>query len=131
MKLSLQTIIDALQMAWDVDTAHDPNDWTEANRARGQCVVSSLVVQDYLDGELLRYSIDEGDLHETHYVNRLDSGVVIDTTASQYTQPVNMRIKPVHLEGFKSIRDKRLADESTRERYEILKHRVAYLLAED
>ena len=129
MNPSLQTIINALQLAWSADTAYDPNDWNEENRARGQCVVSSLVVQDYLSGELLRYSVDEGNLHETHYVNRLDSGVIIDTTASQYKQPVNMRIKPIHLEDFKSIREKRLADESTRKRYEILKSRVDYFLS--
>jgi len=130
MKPSLQTIIDALQSAWSADTAYNPNDWSEENRARGQCVVSSLVIQDYLDGELLRYSVDEGDLHETHYVNRLDSGVIIDTTASQYKQPVNMRIKPINLGSFKSIREKRLADEFTRKRYEILKNRVSHLLTD-
>lgn len=131
MKPSLQNIVDALQSAWSADTAYDSNDWSEDNRARGQCVVSSLVVQDYLSGELLRYSVDEGDLHETHYVNRLDNGTVIDTTASQYKQPVTMRIKPIHLDGFKSIREKRLADKSTRKRYELLKSRVNHLLAGD
>lgn len=128
MKPSLQNIVDTLQLAWGVDTAYDPNDWGDDNRARGQCVVSSLVVQDYLGGELLRYSIDEGDLHETHYVNRLDNGVVIDTTASQYNHPVDMRLKPIQLDGFRSIREKRLADESTRKRYEILKSRVDRIL---
>lgn len=60
MKPSLQNIVDALQLAWGADTAYDPHDWSDDNRARGQCVVSSLVVQDYLGGDLLRYSIDEG-----------------------------------------------------------------------
>jgi hypothetical protein len=129
MKPNLYAIIDALQAAWGEDTAYDPNDWNERNRARGQCVVSSLVIQDYLGGELLRYSIDENDLHETHYVNKLDNGVILDTTASQYSHPVNMRIKPIQLDGFGSIREKRLADISTRQRYETLKTRVANLLA--
>lgn len=129
MKPSLQTIVDALQIAWGADTAYDPNDWSDKNRARGQCVVSSLIIQDYLGGELLRYSVDEGTLHETHYMNRLSSGVVIDTTGSQYDHPVTMRIKPIQLDGFKSIRDKRLADTATRKRYEILKARVDHLLA--
>ena len=128
MDPTLQDIVHALQLAWSTDTAYNPNDWSESNKARGQCVVSSLVVQDYLGGDMLRYSVDEGDLHETHYVNKLDDGTVIDTTASQYKQPVNLRVKPIHLDGFESIRDKRLADEGTRRRYEILKNRVSRLL---
>jgi hypothetical protein len=128
MEPTLQNIVDALQLAWGADTAYDPNDWSDDNRARGQCVVSSLVVQDYLGGELLRYSIDKETLHETHYVNKLDNGATVDTTASQYNYPVNMRVKPIQLDNFKSIREKRLADESTRKRYEILKRRVDRLL---
>ena len=124
----MQMIFKALQSSWAKDTAFDPKEWSEDNMARGQCVVSSLVIQDYLGGDLVRYSVDEGDLHETHYANRLDSGVILDTTASQYTEPVTMRIKPVDLKGFSSVREKRLADNSTRKRYEILKARVDQLI---
>ena len=125
----MQMIFKALQSSWAKDTAFDPKEWSESNKARGQCVVSSLVIQDYLGGDLVRYSVDEGDLHETHYANRLDSGVILDTTASQYTEPVTMRIKPVDLKDFSSVREKRLADNSTRKRYEILKARVENQLA--
>ena len=124
----MQMIFKALQSSWAKDTAFDPKEWSESNKARGQCVVSSLVIQDYLGGDLVRYSVDEGDLHETHYANRLDSGVILDTTASQYTEPVTMRIKPVDLKDFSSVREKRLADNSTRKRYEILKARVDQLI---
>lgn len=129
MTPTLQTVIDALQSVWSADTAYNSNDWSDDNKARGQCVVSSLIVQDYFGGELQRYSIDEGNLHETHYVNKFDNGVVVDTTASQYKQPVNMRIKPIHLDNFKSIREKLFTDESTQKRYEILKSRVERHLA--
>ena len=121
-------IFKALQSSWAKDTAFDPKEWSESNKARGQCVVSSLVIQDYLGGDLVRYSVDEGDLHETHYANRLESGVILDTTASQYTEPVTIRIKPVDLKDFSSVREKRLADNSTRKRYEILKARVDQLI---
>lgn len=126
----IQAITHALRASWSADTAFDSNDWSPDNPARGQCVVSSLVVQDYLGGDLLRYSVDEGSLHETHYVNVLESGTVIDTTASQYANPVTMRRRPIELKGFASIREKRLADESTRRRYEILKRRVERTLTE-
>ncbi len=128
MKLTLQELSEALQASWSADTAYSAEEWSQGNKARGQCVISSLVVQDYFGGELLPYSIDEGTLHETHYVNRLDDGTIIDTTASQYRHPVNMRVKSVQLSGSTSIREKRLADASTQKRYEILKKRVERLL---
>jgi len=63
-----------------------------------------------------------------HYANQLEDGTIVDTTGSQYLSPVSMKIKPVALKGFASIRDKRLADTSTARRYEILKKRVEQLL---
>lgn len=128
-KASLQEVTTALQGSWTAETAFDATEWSEANRARGQCVVSSLVVQDYLGGELIRFAVDEGDIHETHYMNQLPDGTVVDTTASQYTTPVTMRRKPVSIDGFSSIREKRLADESTKRRYLLLRQRVAENLA--
>lgn len=124
MKPTLPELSEALQASWGADTAYSPKEWNKENKARGQCVISSLVVQDYLGGDLIRYEINEGQLHETHYMNQLSDGTVIDTTASQYTSPVNMKRKPIDIGEFASIRDKRLADKSTAMRYEVLKHRV-------
>ncbi len=128
MKPTLQELSLALRASWGADTAYDSSEWSQQNKARGQCVVSSLVVQDYLGGELIRFEINEDELHETHYMNQLPDGTVIDTTASQYTSPVNMRRKAVDTGDFASIRDKRLANESTATRYEILKNRVEQYL---
>lgn len=129
MTPTLQDVAHALALAWNRDTAYDPNDWSDGNKARGHCIVSSLVMQDYFGGELLPYVINEGSLKETHYVNKLDNGVIVDVTASQYPDPVQMRVKSVQLDGYTSIREKRLADASTRKRYEILKTRVEHVLA--
>lgn len=129
MKPSLQELFNALQASWNADTAYDPSEWSIENKARGQCVVSSLVIQDYFGGDLIRYEVSEGSIHETHYMNQLPGGIVIDTTSSQYTSPVNMRLKPINTDEHASIRDKRLADESTKTRYAILKDRVKQYLA--
>jgi hypothetical protein len=124
MKPTLQELSEALQASWGADTAYNSEEWSQENKARGQCVVSSLIVQDYLGGDLIRYEINKDQLHETHYMNQLFDGTVIDTTASQYTSPVNMKRKPIDTGDFASIRDKRLADKSTETRYAILKRRV-------
>lgn len=124
----LKTITEALESSWGADTAYDRNEWSLDNKARGQCVVSSLVVQDYLGGELVKCSVKGESISETHYFNKLADGAIIDTTKGQYTDSVVMKPQPVSYDGFTSIRQKRLSDDDTRERYELLKSRVdAYL----
>jgi hypothetical protein len=126
---AFQEITAALQASWNRDTAFDATEWSADNPARGNCVVSSLVVQDYLGGDLRRYHVTDDDgLQETHYVNQLPDGTVVDTTASQYQQPVTLTVVPIELKGYASARDKRLADEDTRRRYELLQGRVAAYL---
>ena len=129
MQPTIQEISKALQASWSADTAYSPEDWSNDNKARGQCVISSLIVQDYLGGDLIRYEINQDQLHETHYMNQLSDGTAIDTTASQYTSAVNMKRKPIDSGEFISIREKRLADKSTAARYRILKQRVEQQLA--
>lgn len=126
---TLEQLIRALQSSWVADTAFDENDWSKDNPARGQCVVSSLVVQDYFGGELVRYRVTTDALDEMHYCNKLEDGTILDTTGSQYQMPVTMTVLPVDLKDFASIREKRLADADTKKRYEILKARVASILA--
>lgn len=128
-KLTLDELIVALRQSWQPDTAFDVSDWSKENPARGQCVVSALVVQDYLGGDLQRYEVS-GAYDETHYVNKIN-GVIIDTTASQYDGLwVTLEPAEANLKGFSSLREKRLADKSTRARYERLKCRVQAILGE-
>jgi hypothetical protein len=128
MTPNLQELSSALQASWGADTAYDAEEWSHNNKARGQCVVTSLIVQDYLGGDLIRYEVTDDHLSETHYMNQLSDGTVIDLTASQYTSTINMKRKPISTGEFGSVRDKRLADRSTALRYEILKRRVEQLL---
>lgn len=128
MNLTPKQLAKALRQSWAADTAFDASDWSEANPARGQCVVSALVVQDYFGGDLQRYKV-QGDVEETHYVNLLFEGVIFDTTASQYDgKNVQLTPVPVNLKGFASAREKCLAGGDTRERYERLRRRVETLL---
>lgn len=124
MKPSIENLLIALQKSWHRDTSYSPAEWSEVNPARGQCTVSALVIQHYLGGELQRYEVSGINTNETHYCNILPDGTVIDSTASQYKTPVTLSIKPIRLNGFLSARDKRLADEETRLRYEKLLDRV-------
>lgn len=124
MKPSVETLIKALHNSWSANTCFDASEWSTDNPARGQCVVSSLIVQKYLGGELQRYRVTGNGIVETHYCNILDDGTLLDTTASQYKQPMTFKVAPIELKGFTSIREKRLSEIETRSRYELLLSRV-------
>lgn len=134
-KLSHRSVIRALQESWDERTSSIPDEWSECNRARGQCVPSSLIVQDYFGGELERVMATGRALSESHYFNRLDDGGVIDSTAMQYTElaPVKFRRMPVDLaqKNCKSVREYVLKGEQTFARYALLKTRVMDFLGMD
>ena len=129
MSPTLEQLIATLRHSWSGATSYADSDWSADNPARGQCVVSSLVVQDYLGGDLVRYAVKGDGIDEMHYCNMLDGGVLLDTTRSQYQAPVTFTLMPVDLKHYKSVREKRLDDDETRERYELLRQRVAARLA--
>lgn len=126
-------LMSALKSSWSAETSYSSDEYEESNPARGQCVVSSLVVQDYLGGELARAKVCGDGIDEKHYFNTLPDGLVIDTTRSQYTKPVTMADSPVDfkLDGFESVRERLLADDDTRRRYELLKQKVQAKLKEN
>lgn len=121
---TLENLITALEASWGADTAFTKSNWSPENPARGQCVVSSLVVQDYFGGDLLKYSVTGKSIEESHYFNQLADGNIVDVTKSQYNFPVSMKPSTVSHIGFASIREKRLSDDDTRRRYRLLKDRV-------
>jgi len=71
----------------DKETSQDPEHWTSENPLCGHCAVVALVVQDLLDGELLRASlteIPEFAHMRSHYWNKLADGTEVDFTAPQF-----------------------------------------------
>lgn len=122
----------ALQESWDKNTSSVSDEWSGNNPSRGQCVPSSLVVQDYFGGDLKRVHALGGTVDETHYFNRLDDGTVIDITASQYASlaPVVFTEKPVDLGAAqcRTTREYVLKNQRTFARYVLLKARVINLL---
>lgn len=129
-KPSIEQLLRALRRSWGPDTCFSDVEWTPENPARGQCVVSSLVVQKYLGGELQQYEVSAPGLAEKHYCNILPDGTILDTTGAQYKTSVTLRATSVNLKGFASVREKRLAEDATRSRYELLLSRVEVALGQ-
>ena len=126
MKPDISHITEALRASWSPETSTWGEDLPVDNPARGQCAVSSLVVQDFLGGDLFRVRANGDGIDEKHYYNVLDDGSVIDTTREQYQgKVVSLTPAPVDLEGkYVSIREKVLDNEDTRKRYELLRQLV-------
>ncbi len=122
---TLQQLTHALRQAWSAETGYAGEGvWTKENPARGQCVTSSLVVQDYFGGDIVRYEVSGEGIRENHYFNLLDDGTIIDTTGSQYAGSVTMKPKPIILKDHTTVRERCLSDDETHELYLILKTRV-------
>ena len=74
-----------IRKAWSKDTSDDPDEWTESDSARGQCGATAMVVHQLFGGVLLVSDVfREGTRVETHYWNRLPSGLEIDLTREQF-----------------------------------------------
>jgi hypothetical protein len=113
----LARLVEALQQSWSADTsAYD--DWTDDAPTRGQCAVTTLVVQDHVGGEVVRAIVAGG----SHYWNRLPDDTDFDLTRGQFSvfEPQQQAV---------SSRQYILSSPSTRRRYELLRRAVEKHLA--
>lgn len=123
--LSVETLRPLLHAAWGPDTC-DPDDrenWRPDNRARGQCGVTALVVQDLLGGDLVLGEVYVGPTKVGHhYWNRLPDGVDVDFTADQFYPEEVVTTGQVQQRPPDAPR-------RCREQYELLRRRVFAALA--
>jgi hypothetical protein len=85
MPIDLAVLARALRASWSADTSDDPDLWTTANPARGQCAVTAKVVQDQFGGTLVIAAVlRNGEPVEKHCWNVLPSGEHVDLTADQF-----------------------------------------------
>lgn len=79
--------------------------WTPQNPAKGQCGVTSLVVQDLLGGEIMKTRLTEG----WHFYNWIQ-GQRFDCTESQFAEPITyMDIPSAREEAFADTHEQQYA----------------------
>ena len=122
---TIELITEALENSWSGETSYPGSGWSQANPARGQCVVSALVIQDYFGGDLRRYRVELEGGPEKHYVNVLDNGQVVSVSHSQYPENMDLVEAPIDESRYTSARQKVLSGKDTQDRYQILSLRVA------
>ncbi|MFB8276951.1 YunG family protein [Nocardia colli] len=123
----VKVLEEALHVVWSADTGAAP-DWTASNRSKGQCAVTACVVQDYFGGDILHTTatLPNGD-HVSHYFNVVD-GDVVDLTREQFPTGTSFSEPAPKAKGLPSTRDYCLSYDSTRQRYDLLRSRVAAYL---
>ena len=119
-KISLAELLDAVRQSWSQETAMGK--WENSNPSLNQCAVTALVVQDYLDGKLLRC---ETILGNSHYWNLLPSSTEIDLTAEQFDF---IEDKPVRETAIERSREYVLSYPDTARRYKTLAKTVEKVL---
>jgi hypothetical protein len=112
--VAVKALKDAIASSWARETSADPDHWAPENPAWGQCAVTALVLQEFLDGELLRTEVSG----TSHYWNRLPAGEEIDLTREQFGAGV------VVSEGETRSREYILSFPETLQRYTVLRHEV-------
>jgi hypothetical protein len=125
--MEVEQLLTALEHSWDATSSYF-SEWSKDNPARGQCAVTSLVAQDYLGGDIVRFIVEFNGKQEKHYVN-LVNDELIDLTMSQF--PDNAIFKPsvLNVKPFDSVREKLLSNKDTATRYNHLKSEVEVYLA--
>lgn len=124
MSYSKDSAVDVVRRSWIKETSASPDEWTPDNPALGQCVPSSLVVQDLLGGDLERLATVRNGSRETHYRNVLPDGEVVDVSRDQYPEGQEFELAPV--DG--DLREYVLGNENTRLRYKLLSERALMLI---
>lgn len=107
-----QEILDIISMSWAKETCYpgSQDSWSDSNPSLGQCAITSLVVNDFCGGKIMRCMVDE----ISHYYN-LINGHVIDLTVDQFEG-----IIPEYETGEKRTREYLLSNEDTKNRYKKL-----------
>lgn len=118
-------VAEAIRGCFSAATCTDQALWSEANRARGQCDVASLVLLEYLGGDLMLAPVFLGDKQvEHHYWNRFSADDVVDLTGEQFVE--GQRIGEPEVVPNEVIRSKYPAAKAElRRRHTLLREAVA------
>ncbi|MBU2706025.1 hypothetical protein KCM76_08520 [Zooshikella marina] len=91
-KPSLDEVLNALRDSWSLESTEEPENWEPSNPSRGQCGISSLIINDYFGGQLVLWKVFVGEEQVGfHYSNELPDGTWIDSTRDQFWENEMLR----------------------------------------
>ena len=97
--IQIDRIMNALSKSWSIESS---SKWSKENPAKGQCGVTTLVVNDILGGEIRKTELPDG----WHFYNIIN-GKRYDLTASQFGEDIlYMDIPSNREEAYKDTNEK-------------------------
>ena len=120
--MKLELLKEYLYKIYSKDTCYPlcKDEWDIDNPTLGHCAIVTLIVNDYLGGEIYKTKVNG----ISHYFNVIDNEI-IDLTASQFNKQINYDNK------IKKDRKEMLEDKDTLARYNLLKERLESILKEN
>ena len=98
--------------AWRKETSYWPDEWSDEVPSIGQCAITSLLVQDFLGGDIEEVVVEDGRVHFRNIVPTLGT---VDLTEDQFPEDIGfIHSKP-------ATRQEILTNEDTRKRYSLLR----------
>lgn len=119
--MKLENLEKAIRESWDASTGYSIELFNSEKPSAEQCRTTSLIVQDYLGGDILLASYQDAKNEGTYYWNILENGQTIDLTFGQFYLPVNFS-------NVRIVTREETLDDRMKETYPILKQRVETLL---
>ena len=120
--MNLDALRSAIAASWARDTSDDPDNWSSEVPCFGQCAVTSLVVRDYIGGEVrIARVISNGEPVDMHCWLELPDGETIDWKTEQFDFEYELG-EPLDLTP--------IVDDTGIDRHRLLARRVARVLAD-
>lgn len=117
----------ALQKSFSKETSQGKGEWLENNPVYGHCALASLIVQDWLGGEIAPVWANTPDGRQIKHFNNLIGGITIDATVAQFPQGTEF----IKREFGGDVRQELLKHKDTQEKYLILKEKVSRKIKEN
>ena len=110
--MEIEDLKQLLYCSWGKQTCSKGyrREWNEDNPSLGQCAITSLIVNDYFGGKIMRCMASTG----SHYYNLIDDKIV-DLTVEQFLGEI-----PDYAHGEERAREYLLDNDDTKNRYLLL-----------
>lgn len=110
--MEIEQLKQLLIQSWNSETCAPglKTEWSEENPSLGQCAITTLIVNDFFNGKIMRCITPFG----SHYYNLIDNQL-IDLTVEQFSGEI-----PQYENSEERTREYLLSNEDTKNRYEKL-----------